>query len=292
MRLTDGRRAPLGQAAVLKRGRILDAAGVAIAMTLVFSWDRLSGVPHVQHLYYLPIVFSAIKFGTVGGALAAVVAIVLYHLANSPAVSLRYDELDILQMAVFLGVGLAAARLAAHARQLRHLASTDDLTGLHNLRSFEAGLKGMVHAARSAGTPLALLVLDLDRLKTLNDAHGHLAGAEAVRTIGKIIAANVPPDAMACRYGGDEFVIALPGCSASSARHFADGLRRTVLSTAPILDGADFPPETLSISIGIACRAFDRAGGSEDESEALFRAADAALYIAKNNGRNQVVGSQ
>ena len=268
MRLTDGRRAPLGRAVVLKRGRIVDAIGLAGAMALVFSWDRLTGVPHVQHLYYLPIVFAGIRFGTVGGAGAAAVAIVLYHLANSPAVSLRYDELDILQMAVFLGVGLVAAGLAAHARRLRHLATTDDLTGLHNLRSFEVGLKGMVQAARGEGTPVALLVLDLDRLKSLNDTHGHLAGAEAVRTIGRIIAEYVPADAIACRYGGDEFVIALPRCSASSARYLADGLRRAVLSTAPILDGADFPPETLSISIGIACRAFDRAGGKKPPPKA------------------------
>jgi diguanylate cyclase (GGDEF)-like protein len=282
----------LGRAAVLKRGQILDAIGLAGVMTLVFLWDRLTGVPHVQHLYYLPIVFAGIRFGMAGGVGASVVAIALYHLANSLTVSLRYDELDLLQMAVFLGVGVVAARLAAHARRLRQLATTDDLTGLHNLRSFEAGLKDMVEAARGAGTPVALLVLDLDRLKSLNDAHGHLAGAEAVRTIGRIIAAHVPPDGIACRYGGDEFVIALPGCSASKARHFAERLRRTVLSTAPILDGADFPPETLSISIGIACGAFDRAAGKDDESEALFRAADAALYVAKNNGRNQVVSSQ
>lgn len=76
--------------------------------------------------------------------------------------------------------------------------------------------------------PLVVLVLDADRLKSINDTHGHLAGAEAVRTIGRIIASQAPRDAVACRYGGDEFVIALPRCSEVGGRAFADGLRHAV----------------------------------------------------------------
>ena len=79
---------------------------------------------------------------------------------------------------------------------------TDDLTGLHNLRSFEERLRIMVRVARETKTPLSLLVLDLDRLKSLNDVHGHLAGAEAVRTLGEVLAARLPRESTACRYGG------------------------------------------------------------------------------------------
>jgi diguanylate cyclase (GGDEF)-like protein len=171
---------------------------------------------------------------------------------------------------------------------------TDGLTGLHNLRAFEERLRGLVHGSRQDATPLALLVLDLDWLKSLNDAHGHLAGAEAVRAVGQIVAARLPRDAVACRYGGDEFVIAVPRCAESRARTIADDLRCAVASCAPVLAGMPFPPGTLSISGGIACRVIQRrarASAAEDdaEGESLFSAADAALYAAKGSGRNRVV---
>jgi PleD family two-component response regulator len=124
----------------------------------------------------------------------------------------RYQESDLVQMALFVAVGVTSAKLANDSRRLHRLALTDDLTGLHNLRSFEARLRMLVRASRQRSAPLALLLLDLDRLKSLNDTHGHLAGAEAVRTVGHLIAIRVPQDAVACRYGGDEFVIALPQC--------------------------------------------------------------------------------
>jgi len=263
-------------------------------MTMVFALDRLTGVPHVQHLYYFPIILAGVVLGTPGGAGAAATAIGLYHLANPHALTLRYEEADIVQMAVFVAVGLAAARLANDARQLHRLAMTDDLTGLHNLRSFELALKAMTRAARTTRAPLSLMVLDVDRLKSINDQHGHLAGAEAVRTVGHLIAAIIPPPGVACRYGGDEFVVALP-IAATEARHVADELRRTVLAQAPVLAGVQFPRRTLSVSIGLASRPLDDhwtmahlATDENEESEALFQAADGALYMAKNSGRNRV----
>jgi diguanylate cyclase (GGDEF)-like protein len=263
------------------------------AMALIFALDRVTGLPHVQHLYYIPIIVVAIRFGMPGGAGGAVVAIVLYHIANPQAFTWRYEESDILQVAIFVAVGVIAAKLADDARQLHQLAMTDDLTGLHNLRSFELELRAMMLARRAAKTPVSLLVLDLDRLKSLNDEHGHLAGAEAVQTVGHIIAETIPADAVACRYGGDEFVVAIPR-SIGAARAIADDLRLAVRARAPVLAGIQFPERTLSVSVGLAWRSFDGAGNSsdaataDDESEALFRAADAALYAAKNGGRNRV----
>jgi diguanylate cyclase (GGDEF)-like protein len=264
---------------------------------MVFWLDRWTSLPAVQHLYYFPIVLSAIALGMTGGLGAAATAILLYHFANPRFLTLRYAESDLLQMAVFLAVGIVAARLAEDTRRVRRLAMTDDLTGLHNLRSFELELNRVVREALVRRQPVALMVLDVDRLKGLNDEHGHLAGAEAVRTVGRLVAECMPPAAIACRYGGDEFVIALPNYSASTASILAETLRGAVHADAPELAGQPFPQGTLSISIGLVIREFndrliDMSSHSTDElGEELFRAADEALYIAKRAGRNRVHAS-
>ena len=263
------------------------SAVLIAALWLVFELDRVTGSAPVQHLYYLPIIFAGVRFGMRGGLMAALAAILSYHWANPHLSGFRYAESDVVQIVLFIAVGMITAKLQEDARRLHALAMTDDLTGLHNLRSFEARLAAIIRSSRSAGTPVSLLVLDLDRLKALNDKYGHLAGAEAVRTVGHIIAASLPPAAVACRYGGDEFVVALPRCSKAHAKPIADELCRKVNDAAPNLAGLSFPRGTLSISVGLACAA--TLTTADDESgEALFRAADAALYLAKESGRNHV----
>ena len=295
MRLTNS---SLGRSTAVPTGRRLSpwwAAVIIVALALIFELDRATGDAPVQHLYYLPIALAAFVFGRAGGVVAALSAIALYHFANGFFYDPRRNEADILQVALFIAVGLVVARLTSDAERLRLLASTDDLTGLHNLRSFEACLADLLHAARKMRAPLSLLVLDVDRLKSLNDRYGHLAGAEAVRTVGEILAARLPPDAVACRYGGDEFVVAVPDCTAAQAEEIGVVLRRAVNAVAPVLAGNALPAGTLSISIGVACRSFvahaasEQAVDSEEqEGEALFRAADDALYRAKEGGRNRV----
>jgi diguanylate cyclase (GGDEF)-like protein len=260
----------------------------------VFLLDRATGSAPAQHLYYVPIILAGLWFSRRGGLIAAAAAIVLYHLANPHLLTFRYNQLDLVQIALFVAVGLVTARLVQDARRLRQLATTDDLTGLHNLRSFEAHLTTIVHTARASSTPVSMLVVDVDRLKSMNDRHGHLAGAEAVREVGRIIADTMPPEAVACRYGGDEFVIALPRCDELRAKEIAGALRHRVHAVAPTLAKISFPPGTLSISVGVASRTMFRGvrrspeSGDVEGGEALFRAADSALYVAKNCGRNAV----
>lgn len=291
MRLTraDGRRI----AAARPRPRWVAGIGTVAMLALVFQLDRLTTSAPVQHLYYLPIILAGSSFGMPGSLAAALSAIVLYHAANPHLLTFRYEQSDFVQVILFIGVGIITSKLTRDAERLRVLALTDDLTGLHNLRSFEAELRALVRSSRDTRTPVSLLVFDVDRLKTLNDRYGHLAGAEAVRTVGQLVGGRLPPDAVASRYGGDEFVVAIANCDESQARQTADDLRRAVSHTAPVLAGQSFPAATLSISVGIASRTFDSSIGAgpgvEDAwGEALFRAADAALYRAKNGGRDRV----
>src|SRR5215831_2467404 len=143
------------------------AAFVIAALALVFAFDWATDAAPVQHLYYLPIILAGMRFRMRGGVLSGLSAIVLYHIANPHLFTFRYEESDVLQMAVFLAAGIVTATLTNDADRLRRLSLTDDLTGLHNLRSFEARLATMVSQARAAGRPIGLLVLDVDRLKSL-----------------------------------------------------------------------------------------------------------------------------
>src|SRR5262245_18324945 len=292
MRLTTSHSRSLGRST---RSPLWAAALVVGALLLIFAADRATGATPVQHLYYLPIILAAVRFRMRGGVISALSAILLYHVANHHLFTLKYEEPDLVQITLFLAVGMITAKMTRDADHLRRLAMTDDLTGLHNLRSFEAGLITMVREARRTHTTLVVLVLDLDRLKSLNDQYGHLTGAEAVRTVGRIIGERLPPDAVACRYGGDEFVIAIPRCTALLARQVADGLRRAVHASSPELAGRPFVAGTLSISVGGISASFEDSGPSRAASssdveagETLFRAADAGLYRAKARGRNQV----
>ena len=254
----------------------LATAAIVCGLAAVFALDRGTGSTPVQHLYYLPIILAG--SGRVKISRAA------------------YAESDVVQIVLFLLVGLGTAKLTRDANRLRRLAATDDLTGLHNLRSFEAQLVGLVRESREQRMPIAMLVLDVDRLKSLNDVHGHLTGADAVRTVGRILAERLPPRAVACRYGGDEFAIVIPGCPPTEARRIADEVRRAVHEFAPTLAGRAFAAGTLSLSIGACCAPLDGDGGSHagalpdaDSGEVLFREADGALYRAKAGGRNRVI---
>ena len=265
------------------------------ALVLIFLLDWVTEAAPIQHLYYVPIVLAAIWFGNGGSLITSSTAEFLYHLANPALVNGPYKDTDFVQSLLFFGIGLGAARVAQDTRRLQRLATTDDLTGLHNLRSFEARLTRCIADARRVRTPLSMLVLDVDRLKSMNDVHGHLAGAEAVRAVGLVLAERLPATACACRYGGDEFVVALPGFAPADARHVAHDIKDAVNALAPVLAGVSFPAGTLSVSVGLA--GLGTAGGhtpthadATDAGEALFRAADAALYQAKRGGRNCVAG--
>jgi two-component system cell cycle response regulator len=181
-------------------------------------------------------------------------------------------------------------RKKRYADRLRHnvqlsleMAITDQLTGLHNRRYMERHLSNLIGNAGKTGRPLAFLIMDIDYFKSVNDTHGHDIGDEVLREFSARIGANVRGLDLACRYGGEEFVVVMPDTDISFAYMVAERLRRSV-ETTPFEISRDPRKLNITISIGIAS-----SEGEKDTAEALLHRADQALYRAKRDGRNRVV---
>lgn len=165
---------------------------------------------------------------------------------------------------------------------LREQSSRDSLTGLFNRRYMEESLDREVRRATREGYGLGLLMADLDNFKALNDAFGHAAGDDALRRIGRFLSGAVRGEDVACRFGGEEFVLILPKANLEDTRRRAEALR-TGIKSQPA-DEAARPYPSVSMSIGVA--AFPDHGATVEQ---LILAADAAMYRAKAQGRDRVV---
>jgi two-component system cell cycle response regulator len=173
-------------------------------------------------------------------------------------------------------------RLRDNVQASIEMAITDALTGLFNRRYMETHLAALVEQAAARGKPLAVLILDIDFFKSINDGHGHDAGDDVLREFAIRIRKSIRNIDLACRYGGEEFVIVMPETDMGVATMVAERLRRKIASEPfPIQDGAKQLPVTLSIGIA--------ALGAGDNVAAMLKRADQALYRAKRDGRNRVV---
>jgi two-component system cell cycle response regulator len=175
-----------------------------------------------------------------------------------------------------------AERLRDNVHLSIEMAITDALTGLHNRRYMETHLATQVEQAAARGKPLTVLVLDIDFFKSVNDNYGHDAGDDVLREFALRMRKSIRGIDLACRYGGEEFVVAMPETDLAVATMVAERLRRRVASEPfPIQQGARSIEVT--ISIGIAALA------AGDSAASLLKRADEALYRAKRDGRNRVV---
>ncbi|MEM7708841.1 MAG: diguanylate cyclase [Pseudomonadota bacterium] len=173
----------------------------------------------------------------------------------------------------------ASQKLRAQNRSLKVLSNTDSLTGLYNRQHLNDRLERLVKASADARLPFAILMIDLDHFKALNDQYGHVAGDQAIRQIAEHIRDTLRKSDYAARYGGEEFVVLLPKVDAKHAFELAERLRLAVASTPLHFDQNELH---LTASIGVA--AFPEHGRTGD---LLIRRADAALYEAKDQGRNR-----
>jgi diguanylate cyclase (GGDEF)-like protein len=167
--------------------------------------------------------------------------------------------------------------------KLEELARTDGLTSLRNHRAFQEAFAFELERSRRTKRPLSLIMLDVDHFKAYNDTHGHPGGDRVLRSVAKILQANLRTVDVVARYGGEEFVVLLLETPGLDAALVAEKLRAAVADTP--FEGAEAsqPGGKLTISLGLASFPLQATTG-----EALLALADAALYRAKHAGRNQV----
>lgn len=165
--------------------------------------------------------------------------------------------------------------------QLRGLAIRDPLTGLYNRRFLEEELARQLSHVRREGRPLAVAMLDLDHFRDCNERHGHRAGDIVLRSLAVLLQGFRQEGEMPCRYGGEEFVLIMPGATGAEAVNRLEPLRRRLAETGVHHEGRLLQP--LTASIGVAEFPFDG-----DDVEALLDAADQAMYRAKRGGRNRI----
>ena len=207
-------------------------------------------------------------------------------------VSLRRVRSEIAaDRAAYMYVGAATAVIFAlfgyilgrHADELRELSETDALTDLLNARGFAARLHAETRRSKRYREPLSLLFLDLDGLKKINDRHGHRAGSDALRQVGRLIRAELRETDTGARWGGDEFTIIAPNTDRAEAVTFAERIRARIARYE-----SDWP---MTASIGVATLDCDDLRMPVD-AHTLLRNADAAMYEAKRRGKNTVVAGR
>ena len=192
-----------------------------------------------------------------------------------------------------------AARVRSLIRQKRYtdflrnnldssleLAVTDPLTGLHNRRYMSGQLSALVKRATRGGEPVSCLLVDIDHFKRINDSFGHDMGDEVLKEFAVRLATNVRAIDLACRFGGEEFVVIMPDTALDDAHRIAERLRLHVAGS-PFRVGGLEDPLNVTISIGVATTI-----DPEDTPDTLLKRADEAVYAAKAAGRNQVVAAK
>jgi diguanylate cyclase (GGDEF)-like protein len=159
----------------------------------------------------------------------------------------------------------------------------DRLTGVYNRGAFDDRLHSEFGTSRSRGTPLALLLFDIDHFKRLNDSHGHQAGDAVLRAVAQCVQTTIRTEDVLARYGGEEFAVILKGVSSRSAFVMAERVRVAVEDEQTTWNG-----KTIGATVSVGAVHAQSAKGIESPA-AMIAAADAALYEAKHQGRNRVV---
>ncbi|MBU1620129.1 MAG: sensor domain-containing diguanylate cyclase [Gammaproteobacteria bacterium] len=235
----------------------------------------------MQSFFALPVLSEGKTLGTLCGASTEPMVITdttftsLKLIANALAYQMALDQQMQLQQRKVKVAEKTIDKLYQQAQQMENLAHTDELTGLDNRRAFQTKFEQYQLQSETQGAPLALMMIDIDEFKQLNDQHGHETGDQALQHLAKVLAAVARQSDIACRLGGDEFVLAAGNTDAQGLLHLAERVQQQFKQQMQ-QSGLES-----SLSIGIA-------SSVESPLEQLLQRADQALYKAKESGRNRV----
>ena len=272
--------------------QVVEAIALGIVAALL-TFGLFGGVFPARHypltvLLWPVMIWVAFRFGPREAATTMLIVSVIAisrTLARVGPFSVYAPDESLVLLQVWTGItavtGLVLAAAVAAQRDIqgtwRELAVTDPLTGLANNRQLNQSLESEIRRSRRTGQPLAVVLLDLDGLKQINDRHGHLAGSLAIRRVAEALLGSCRATDTAARFGGDEFALVLPETGEAAAWHVARGVADRLAT--------DAEKPNLSISVGVAVYP-----GHGETVEALLNAADVALYETKERRKSRAVG--
>jgi len=207
-----------------------------------------------------------------------------------------FSDIDENLLEIFAGYISVSIQNVLDGRQAQEIAKRDNLTGLFNDRHLHVALSEAIEVARAAASDVAILFIDLDFFKRVNDTHGHLAGSQVLREVGALLGRHAAArQGLAARYGGDEFVLVVPGLAQAAAVDLAEDVRLEIQDSTFCTGTGDVMTQRLDLtgltcSIGVATLRRHLGGDEGDTDEArstLLRLADSAMYVAKETGRNR-----
>jgi diguanylate cyclase (GGDEF)-like protein len=257
---------------------------MAAFITWVIAHARPDGTA-LATLYHVVIIASAVALGPRAtllnlGLVAALLALVWS--AGTPAPDAGTTAA--LVLAPMALVAYVSTRLADDIRKaierIRFISETDELTRLYNLRAFMHIAERLHRQAKRYSRPYALIMIDSDNLKSVNDAHGHQAGNELLKLTATCIRRELRETDVAARYGGDEFIVLLPETSAQGAFELAERIRRSVADKGMEARGLRI---ATSVSVGIAA-----SPDHGTDLRSIMNKSDQAMYLSKKTGRNRV----
>ncbi len=264
--------------------RVMLISGALSALCLSVGWDLQREARARMELRWgavlaVPLLLGGLVFGLrAARALISPGTIVAEVTADSGLnVGAAFGYLVI---ALVFQLTLVALVVTRGVVELRRSSRYDALTGLLNRRAMQEALEEQLQRSRRLGEPFSLLMIDIDHFKAINDAQGHAAGDRALQHLGTLLAAQMRDIDRVGRWGGEEFVVLLPGTALAQAQDAAERLRERVQALPPRWQEQAV---ALTLSLGLS-----EWGGAADELAALLERADTALYRAKAAGRNRV----
>lgn len=251
-------------------------------------------VSHYKFLFVFMVVTYTVQYGMGYGLLISIAASVT--LLGMDLLTLNVQQMnnvfqsDLALSIMFIIISYILGRYVGlenqHINELMHLANYDGLTNLHNHRYFHEAMEVQWKKAQKEEQSIALLMMDIDYFKMFNDIRGHLEGDRVLTIMGSILQEHSRPQDIACRYGGEEFVMILPNTSQSEAMERAEIIRKTVMERE--FEGEEYlPSHSLTISLGVAV-----SDPSDESYNEVVARADNALYRAKYLRKNRVESYQ